>query len=417
MALHPKIIDLSLDRVHRLLTALGNPEQSLPPVVHVAGTNGKGSVIAFLRAMLESAGHRIHAYTSPHLVRFNERIVLDGAPIGNAELTALLEEAEAANAGAPITYFEITTAAAFLAFARHPADVLLLEVGLGGRLDATNVVDRPLLSIITPVSIDHQQYLGDTLTDIANEKAGILKPGVPAVIGPQEAAAHESIAARAAMLGAPLFVHGRDWAYAATADGFRFTGRDWRLALPAPGLAGGHQIANAATAVAALEALPDLPVTAQALRAGIVQADWPARMQTIDKGPLAEALPEGWRLMLDGGHNEAAGRTLAEALAQTATEPVDLIVGMIDSKRAVDFLRPLAARARRIRTVTIPDQAAAIPADDLAAAARGIGADAIAAANVPDAMRSLIRGEDVPGTILICGSLYLAGHVLAISGA
>ncbi len=413
LALHPKLIDLSLDRVHRLLSALGDPHRRLPPVIHVSGTNGKGSVLAFLRAMLTAAGYRAHVYTSPHLVRFNERIVVAGEVIDDTQLLARLDEAERANRDDPITFFEITTAAAMLAFAGSEADVLLLETGLGGRLDATNVIDAPALTVLTPISLDHQQYLGDTLALIAAEKAGILKSGIPAVVGPQAADALSLIDDRAALLGVPVVAHGREWSVAEAGTGFRYDGRDWHLTLPKPGLIGGHQIANAATAIACLEQLPGFTVPAAAIREGVSNATWPARMQRLTAGPLVAALPRGASLWLDGGHNEAAAEVVATTCAADGG-PLDLIVGMIDSKDPEAFLGPFASLARNVRTVTIPDQQAAIPAETLARAATDRGLAATPAGSVADALATLLAAAgDAPARVLICGSLYLAGHVLA----
>ncbi|MFX4220919.1 MAG: bifunctional folylpolyglutamate synthase/dihydrofolate synthase [Thalassobaculum sp.] len=345
--LHPKAIDLSLGRLQALLDRLGNPERSVPPVVHVAGTNGKGSTVAYLRAIFEAAGHRVHAYTSPHLVRFNERIRLAGDLIDDATFSAILEECEAANAGEPITLFEITTAAGFLAFSRIPADVLLLEVGLGGRFDATNVIDRPLITVITPVSIDHVQFLGDTIEKIAFEKAGIIKPGVPLVVGPQQPAGLAVIAKRAAELGAPMQVQGRDYAVRPDPDGLSVAFGGEVEALPRPALPGAHQADNAALAVAVARAVAgDLPNTPEHRAEGLRTASWPARMQRLTRGPLVERLPNGWTLWLDGGHNADAGRAVAAEIAEWRAarpdEPVHLIVGMLNTKAADDYLRPFA---------------------------------------------------------------------------
>ncbi len=417
--LHPKIIDLSLDRVERLLARLGHPEAQLPPVVHVAGTNGKGSVIAYLRAMLEAAGHRVQAYTSPHLVRFHERIRLDGRLIPEPELAALLEECEAANGAEPITYFEITTVAAFLAFARHPADVLLLEVGLGGRLDATNMVARPALSVITPVSIDHTQFLGETLEAIAFEKAGILKPAVTAVIGPQPPAARAAIEAQAAAVEAPLFLHGRDWDFTAVEAGNDWTLRlgDRRLRLPAPALPGGHQIANAATALACADQLKGFVLDATAQRRGLAEAAWPGRLQRLTEGALLNALPEGWELWLDGGHNTAAAESLARMAQHWRNRPLHIVYGMMRTKAVEAYLRLLAPGAASLSAVPIPGEAGALDAAEAAEAARAVGFAAEAFDGVSDALAALVpKQSNGPARILICGSLYLAGRVLAENG-
>ena len=388
-ALHPKLIDLKLDRVQRLLERLGNPERRLPPTIHVAGTNGKGSTVAFMRAMLEAAGRRVHAYTSPHLVRFNERIVVAGKMLPDGELLALLEECERANGGQPITFFEITTAAAFLAFSRASADVLLLEVGLGGRLDTTNTVERPAVTAIAPVARDHTQFLGETLAEIAAEKAGIIKPGVPLALAPQEAEARAVILAKAAEAGAP--VHD-DWR---VSEGV-YHGRRLTLRLPALGLAGAHQAGNAGLALACLEGfgLPE-----EAMVHGLAAAHWPARLQRLSEAP------EIW---LDGGHNPAAGQVLAEWLAGRA-ERFDLIVGMLDTKDRDRFLAALAPHVGRTVTVPVPGSAASVPAEALAETARAAGMEAAAAPGVEAALERL--GGVRP--VLIAGSLYLAGAVLA----
>ncbi len=417
--LHPKIIDLSLDRVERLLARLGHPEAQLPPVVHVAGTNGKGSVIAYLRAMLEAAGHRVQAYTSPHLVRFHERIRLDGRLIPEPELAALLEECEAANGAEPITYFEITTVAAFLAFARHPADVLLLEVGLGGRLDATNMVARPALSVITPVSIDHTQFRGETLEAIACETAGILKPAVTAVIGPQPPAARAAIEAQAAAVEAPLFLHGRDWDFTAVEAGKDWTLRlgERRLRLPAPALPGGHQIANAATALACADQLKGFDLDATAQRRGLAEAAWPGRLQRLTEGALLNALPEGWELWLDGGHNTAAAESLARMAQHWRDRPLHIVYGMMRTKAVEAYLRLLAPGAASLSAVPIPGEAGALDAAEAAEAARAVGFAAEAFDGVSDALAALVpKQSNGPARILICGSLYLAGRVLAENG-
>ncbi|WP_316013512.1 folylpolyglutamate synthase/dihydrofolate synthase family protein [Roseobacter sp. HKCCA0434] len=408
MALHPKVIDLVLDRVWRLLEALGNPQDRLPPVIHIAGTNGKGSTLAMIRAGLEAEGKRVCAYTSPHLARFHERIRLPDGPISEEALMAVLEECEAANGDAPITYFEITTCAALLAFSRVEADYVLLEVGLGGRLDATNVVAKPALTVITPVSIDHQQYLGETLGEIAGEKAGILKPGVPGIVARQEDAARDVIEARAEAVGAPLSIAGQDW------DAYEDQGRmayfDERglLDLPLPVLIGAHQVANAGTALASLRALG---VGDAACEAAVTRAEWPARMQRLRTGPLVEQAGER-DLWLDGGHNAAAGVALAEALGRLPDRPLHLICGMLNTKDVRGYMAPLAAVAEHLHAVEIPGEAATLSAADTAAAARDVGLEASEAESVSAAL------ADVPedARVLICGSLYLAGTVLRENG-
>jgi dihydrofolate synthase / folylpolyglutamate synthase len=414
--LHPKAIDLSLDRIERLLAALGHPERRLAPVVHIAGTNGKGSTLAMLDAMLQAAGGRVQRYISPHLVHFNERILFDGRPIAEAELAEVLDVCERVNAGAPITFFEITTAAAFLAFARHPADVVLLETGLGGRLDASNVIARPRLTALSPIALDHQGFLGERLEQIAFEKAGILKPGVPCVVGPQPAAALAVIEQRAAALGAPLRVHGRDWL--AREDGGRLLVEIGDLVhdLPLPALAGRHQVDNAALAVACALALGDLAPDAGALARGLRAVEWPGRLQRLTRGPLVELLPRSFELWLDGGHNPAAGEALAASLDRDDPRPLHLVVGMLSTKDEPGFLRPLAPLARSVRTVPVPDEPASHDPVEAAADAMRLGIPATPARDLPDALRAIAAAEPGPARVLICGSLYLAGHVLRDHG-
>ncbi len=415
--LHPKVIDLSLGRLERLLARLGNPHLAVPPVIHVAGTNGKGSVCAYLVAMLRARGLRVHAYTSPHLVRFNERIALDGRHIDDDSLTALLEECEAVNAGEPITFFEITTAAAFLAYARVPADVLVLETGLGGRADATNVIERPLVTAITSISMDHMQFLGDTLTAIAGEKAPIQKPGVPSVLAPQRPEALAEVEAYAARVGAPLYRCGQEWTVAEAGDGLRFAIGGETLALPRPGLPGRHQFQNAGVALAAASLLPPaLRPDPAAMAAGLTTVSWPARLQRLRRGPLVRLLPPGWELWLDGGHNEGAGAVIADHADGWRDRPLHLVFGMLDSKDPQAFLDHLAGRAQSLAAVTIPDEPASMQAEEAAAIARRSGHDARPEPSVEAAVRSIVAGEPGPARILICGSLYLAGKVLRENG-
>ncbi|MGH6953431.1 MAG: bifunctional folylpolyglutamate synthase/dihydrofolate synthase [Alphaproteobacteria bacterium] len=416
--LHPKLIDLSLDRIRRLLDRLGNPERQLPPVVHVAGTNGKGSVIAFLEAMLVAAGLRVHVYTSPHLVRFHERMRIAGEPIAETRLCAVLEECERTNDGAPITFFEITTAAAFLAFARIPADAILLETGLGGRLDATNMVDRPALAALTPVSLDHVHHLGTTRGAIAREKAGILKPRVAAVIGPQRPAADRIIVRRAREIESSLHRHGRDWHAGPRPGGMRYEGSSLTLDLPPPALFGAHQIDNAGTAIACLEKLALPQVHARAIARGLATARWPARLQRLFRGPLPRLLPKSqpWELWLDGGHNPGASLALARTLAGWRDRPLYLVVGMLETKDTRGFLRPLAPLATALWGVPVPNSAASQSAEDIASAASRLGLRAQSAADVAAALGQILASMPGPGRVLICGSLYLAGHVLAANG-
>ncbi|MBQ0750604.1 MAG: bifunctional folylpolyglutamate synthase/dihydrofolate synthase [Roseovarius sp.] len=411
MALHPKIIDLTLDRVWRLLAALGNPQNDLPPVIHIAGTNGKGSTQAMIRAGLEAAGKTVHAYTSPHLARFHERIRLAGALITEEHLTAILDECYAANGSDPITYFEITTCAALLAMARTPADYTLLEVGLGGRLDATNVIDQPALTIITPISIDHEQYLGDTLAKIATEKAGIIKRRVPCVVGPQPDEALEVIEAIAARHGAPLLAQGQHWHVTEERGRLIYQDETGLLDLPLPNLPGAHQIENAG---AALTALRHLQMGEAACEAAVTRAFWPARMQRLQTGPLIEAAPKA-EVWLDGGHNPAAGEALARHLATLPARPTYLVCGMLNTKDIAGYLTPLAAHAEALTALSIPGEANTLPAEVTAQAARAAGLSATTAESALAAVTAI--AQTCPeARILICGSLYLAGGILRENG-
>jgi dihydrofolate synthase / folylpolyglutamate synthase len=407
MALHPKVIDLTLGRVHRLLAVLDHPERRLPPVVHVAGTNGKGSTVAMIRAGLESTGARVHVYTSPHLARFHERIRIAGKIISEKHLTEVLDRCYKANGPDQITYFEITTCAAFLAYAETPADWTLLEVGLGGRLDATNVVDRPALTVITPVDLDHQAFLGDTISLIAAEKAGIMKRGVPSVVAPQHEAAMEVIERVAARVGAPLVAHGQHWHVTTERGRLIFQDERGLLDLPLPNLIGPHQILNAGTALAALRTLEQ---GENACQAGITQAEWPARMQRLSTGKLAD-LARPAELWLDGGHNPAAGVMLAETLGLQPQRPTHLICGMLNTKDIAGFLRPLASVAKSLTALSIPGEKNTIPAEETAAYATAVGLPSTTASTLQDAIRA-ITAREPQSRILICGSLYLAGHVL-----
>ncbi len=407
MALHPKIIDLTLDRVWRLLAALDNPQTKLPPVIHIAGTNGKGSTQAMIRAGLEGAVRSVHAYTSPHLARFHERIRLGGELISEPDLTAVLDECYAANGGENITYFEITTCAALLAFSRAKADYTLLEVGLGGRLDATNVIEQPELTVITPVSIDHEQFLGNTLGKIAAEKAGIIKPGVPCIVGPQQDEALEVIEYTAARLGAPLMVHGQHW-HVHTENGRLVYQDEIGLRdLSMPNLLGAHQIENAGAALAVLR---HLQMGDDAYEAAVTKAEWPARMQRLKTGPLVEQAPQA-ELWLDGGHNAAAGIALADVLASLPERPTHMICGMLNTKDVAGYLAPLAQRAGSLTAVSIPGEQNTLSAEETAAAAAEVNLTATTADSVADALAA-ITAQTPYARVLICGSLYLAGNIL-----
>ncbi|MDX8346585.1 folylpolyglutamate synthase/dihydrofolate synthase family protein [Cognatiyoonia sp. IB215446] len=407
MALHPKVIDLVLDRVWTLLDAVGNPQERLPPVIHIAGTNGKGSTQAMIRAGLEQGGARVHAYTSPHLARFHERIRVAGTLISEEALTEVLDRCYVANDGKPITYFEITTVAALLAFAEAEADYTLLEVGLGGRLDATNVVDKPLLTVITPVDMDHQQFLGDTLPQIAGEKAGIIKRGVPCVVGPQHDECMDVIERVAGALGAPLLAHGQHWHVTTERGRLVYQDETGLLDLPMPNLPGAHQVMNAGAAIAALRALG---WDEAACEAAVTRAEWPARMERLRSGPLCD-LAGAAELWLDGGHNPAAGRAIAATLKDLPARPTLLICGMLKTKDVGGYLAPLAEVAESLTAVSIPGESATLTADETADAAEAVGLPATTADSVTAAIRQ-ITTQSPNARILICGSLYLAGHVM-----
>jgi dihydrofolate synthase/folylpolyglutamate synthase len=425
LTLHPKRIDLSLGRTERLLEALGRPDLRLPPTIHVAGTNGKGSTIAFLRAMLEAAGQRVHVYTSPHLLRFNERIRLGatggGQLVDDDRLNAALERCEAANGGQPITFFEVTTAAAFTLFAETPADWLLLETGLGGRYDATNVVASPKATIITSISLDHMEFLGDTVEKIAYEKAGIFKRGAPAIIGFQSEAAGKVLAREARRVGAPLLVAGEDFHLREENGRLVFEDERGLLDLPLPRLAGRHQHENAAGAIAALRAVaPDLP--SAAIEAGLTRAEWPARLQRLMRGRMVDIAPAGAEVWLDGGHNEDGGRVLAEAMAEfhdRSPRPLALICGAQTTKDVRALLRHFAGLARAVVAVPVEGEHKSWPPEEVAAMARAEGIPSAAAAgNVEEALSLLAaRGFEQPPRVLIAGSLYLAAAVLAGNGS
>ena len=416
-ALHPKSIDLSLDRMRRLCAALGHPERRLPPVIHVAGTNGKGSTVAFVRAIAEAAGLSVHAYTSPHLVRFAERIRLNGRLISDEHLAGVMDRVEAANAGEPITFFEVTTAAGLLAFAETPADLLVLEVGLGGVLDATNVIERPAVAAIAPVDLDHREFLGSTIEAVAGEKAGILKAGAPGVIGRQNGNAMAVIAARAERLGVRLSVMGQDFDAFPERDGMVFQGEDRLYDLPAPILPGAHQADNAGLAIAACLALGDPRIDAEAIAEGLRTAVWPGRLQRLITGALGQkAKAADAELILDGGHNPHAARALAGALADMDARdprPLVLISGMLQTKDALAFFEALRRLKPEILTVPFESDAA-VPPKALAQSARMVGLEAEAAAGLEAALDRALRAYERP-RVVICGSLYLIGEALALS--
>jgi dihydrofolate synthase/folylpolyglutamate synthase len=419
--IHPKGIDLKLDRVERLLADLGHPELKMPPVFHVAGTNGKGSTCAFLRAMMEASGKRVHVYTSPHLVRFNERIRIAGHLISDDELADTLEECERVNGGKEITFFEITAAAAFLAFSRHPADALVLEVGLGGKYDATNVIAQPHMTVITPIGLDHAEFLGTNIASIAAEKAGIVKRGVPLVVGNQDDVPRDVIVRRADAMSAPVFVYGQDFFCRAEHGRMIYEDGNGLLDLPLPKLIGQHQIENAATAIAALRHAGPGWAPDEAVEAGLRNVQWPARLQRLTKGPLVMLAPEGAEVWLDGGHNPHGAAAVSRALAdleERSPKPLYLICGMLKTKDARGFLEPFGGLARHITTVPIDGEPASRGAGELYDAARSVGLNATPADDLEDAMMQVeawtrAQPRDAPPRILICGSLYLAGRVLA----
>ena len=417
-ALHENNMDLGLVRLERLLARLGNPQNKLPPVFHVAGTNGKGSTAAFLRACLEASGKRVHSYTSPHLIRFNERIRLAGSIVDDETLIQLLTDVLTINASSRITFFELTTAVAFLAFARTPADACIIEVGLGGRLDATNVV-TPVIGGIAQLGLDHQAWLGNTILDIAREKAGIAKPGVPLVLSRYPRAVTTRIAEVAGVAGAKLLVRGEEWDAAPYEGALHYRDTHGKVALPLPRLAGAHQLDNAALAVAMLRHQHHVPVPEAALRAGMGWAEWPARLQRLEPGPLVSKLPPGSEIWLDGGHNPAAARAVADAFrSHPLTErPFYLIVGMLQVKDATGFLKPFAGRATAVYAVPVPGHEHHSP-DDIAARARDTGLPGETALNVEAAIAEIAKGADRarPPVVLVVGSLYLAGGVLLANG-
>jgi dihydrofolate synthase / folylpolyglutamate synthase len=423
-SLHPRRIDLTLERMQGLLERLDHPERKLPGVIHVAGTNGKGSTIAYLRAILEAAGLRVHVYTSPYLARINESYRLGraggGVLVDDDELRAVLMHCERVNQGEPITIFEVETAAAFCLFARHPADVVLLEVGLGGRLDATNVIDQPLASVITPIGIDHTEFLGDSLRAIAHEKAAIIKRGRPVICAEQPSEAMAVIEAQARCMHAPPHAAGREWHV--TVERGRLVYQDERglMDLAAPRLFGRHQFDNAGLAIATLRALDGFRIGAAAFESGIVGAEWPARMQRLTSGALLGQAPHGSEIWLDGGHNADGGRVVTAALGdleERVPRPLVVIVGMMANKDAEGFLANFSGLTRHIIAVKIPDQDLAMAPDRLADAARQLGMRVETASGVEAALRSLTRlAYETPPRILVTGSLYLAGHVLAANG-
>ncbi len=423
LALHPKEIDLSLGRMNRLLEALGSPEKRLPPTIHIAGTNGKGSVTATLRAILEASGKRCHVYTSPHLVAFNERIRLgeDGKYVSDPVLYEALNRCEEANGGDEITFFEITTAAALLLFAEHPADVLLLEVGLGGRLDATNVIAEPLATVITPISMDHEKFLGGRLEQIAAEKAGILKSGCPAVMGPQEDLVVEVIERAAARLRAPLISFGQDFMAMQDQGRLAYQDDNGLSDLPLPNLTGNHQIVNSALAIATLKEVGLWPGE-QIASQGLKSVNWPGRLQPLTHGPIVGKCPAGAEVWLDGGHNPGAGVSVAAFMGEQeerAPKPLYMITGMLTTKDPVGYFRPFHGLVRHVATVPISSAPTSRDPYELADFARIAELEATPFESLDAAIADIVACAEKDGVaprILMCGSLYLAGEILALNG-
>ena len=417
LRLHPKLIDLSLSRLKKLLGRLGNPEENLPPIIHVAGTNGKGSTVATLAAIYRSAGYRVHIYTSPHLVSFTERIVVSGSEISKNYLEELLIECENANNGENITFFEITTAAGLLAFSRNPADLLLLEVGLGGRFDATNVIEKPMLSVITPVSMDHQEFLGNTINEIAFEKAGILKPSVPAIIGPQTNEALNVIKRRALELGSSAYIFGEDWNISPANNQLMFKIGSKSSIVPRPNLLGNHQIQNAGCALASVKLLNgQFPVSQQEIDMGLVSINWPARLQKLKEGNLIENLLEDVEIWIDGGHNQDAAKAIASTLKDWRTASpeisIHIVFGALNNRRPQNFLHYFTNVIDTIRAVDIPGETNALSTSEIETAALECGLTVYPAKGISPAITDIISNSSGKRRILICGSLYLAGAVL-----
>ncbi|MBH69151.1 MAG: bifunctional folylpolyglutamate synthase/dihydrofolate synthase [Rhodospirillaceae bacterium] len=415
--LHPKIIDLSLHRLEILLKTLGNPELKLPPIIHVAGTNGKGSTVAMLAAIQRAAGRCLHIYTSPHLVDFTERIVVANSEISTKSFENILYECEVANRGKQITLFEITTAAAFLAFSRKTADLCLLEVGLGGRFDATNVVNNPALSIITPISMDHEHYLGNTLEKIAFEKSGVLKPGIPAVIGKQCPAALQVIKARAEEINVPLSIYGENWNVYERKNSLQFESQKSKRIVAQPNLVGKHQAQNAGIALAALDILSNrFRVGSPELNFGLKNVYWPGRLQKLNSGPLTRLLPPNVQLWLDGGHNQSAAKTIVQTLVEwkriNPERSIHIVFGALNNRNPHDFLIYFKGLVSYVRTVTIPGEVNSLSSSDACKAAKASGLDAKAAETVHEAIKEIVLSTEGKRIILICGSLYLAGSIL-----
>ena len=409
---YPKKIDLSLERIESLLEKLGHPQKNLPPVIHVAGTNGKGSVLAFIRAIAEAAGLKVHVYTSPHLVKFNERIRIAGEVVSDDTVHSLLNECEVANARCPITFFELTTAMGFLAFSRTPADLVLLETGLGGRLDATNVLSQPALTALTPISLDHTEFLGEDITDIAAEKVAIMRRGVTSVLASQLPEVSELVTNAALKNYIPCQFQGKDWDYQINNGEFRIKTKVRNSIFPRPILVGDHQLQNAAQAVACVDALDKFTFTKNQIQIGLLNAQWPGRLQRLAVGPLFEYLASEWELWIDGGHNGAAGSVLAKQAQIWDDKPLFVILGMIKTKNPSDFVASLGPYLGGIMTVEIVGQESTFNSQELASLISGKGLRATPAPSIEAAIRRILTLSGEPARVLICGSLYLAGQVL-----
>ena len=408
MKLHPKIIDLKLDRVQNLLKKLGNPEKKLPPIIHIAGTNGKGSTQAIIKSGLEADGKIVHAYTSPHLLRFNDRINLAGEAISEHHLNEILEECCQLNDGLPITYFEITTVAAILAFSKVKADYCILEVGLGGRYDATNIIDRPELCIITPISLDHQKLLGETIEEIAFEKAGILKNKSVCFVGKQEPKALKVIKNVANQTNSMLRVYNEDWVVKENIKNFYFKDNKGSFSLPLPALVGSHQVYNAGIAVAALRYLG--VSSSSVLKNSMRNVVWPGRMQRIVSGPLTK-ITNNLEIWLDGGHNAAAGQALAEVLKLLPPMRTILICGMLNTKDAFGYMINFKGIVAEVIAIPVPNEVATLTAEETSNYAIKAGLKSSHAQNIEDALNRAVS-DQTPSRIVICGSLYLAGFIL-----
>lgn len=404
--------DFDLNRIQQLLSNLGNPQYRIPPVIHAAGTNGKGSTLAFLKAIFEAAGYSVHRYSSPHLINFNERITISGHDITDYLLEQVAEECrQAAGEQIKVTFFEGTTAMAFLAFSKVDADIVLLETGMGGRLDATNLIDKPLVTVITPISYDHTEYLGDTLSKIAKEKAGIMKHAVPCVVGYQYEEALDRLEEEAGHIGVPLFRYGHEWKIQRLKDGFAYMEQEGALRLPSPSLVGPHQYLNAGAAVAAIQCLEGFKISDEHIRQGLQQAVWPCRLEHIQQGVLLELVPEGWEIWLDGAHNKAGSQMLAHMADEWSDKPLFAITGITKGRKCDDFFSPLKDKLQHVCGVRVESEPSAYPAIVVAEEIAKLGLETSPADDVEHAIQLLVQKADQPSRILICGSLYLAGDV------